>query len=69
MKVRANNWYTYRPALYDVIDPRTTLVSGERVQVRKMRGCPPPNVMNHAHVFDSAGKFRGLVSTYSLARE
>lgn len=68
MKVRANNWYTYQPALIDQWDPCTTLKTGERVQVRKMHGCPPPNTMGHAHVFDSAGKFRGLVSTHSLVK-
>jgi hypothetical protein len=68
MKVRANNWYTYRPALIDTWDPCTTLRPGERVQVRKAPGCPPPNTMGHAHVYDVAGKLRGLVHTASLTR-
>ena len=68
MKVRANSWYTYRPALIDQWDACTTLRPGDRVQVRKMPGCPPPNTMGHAHVCDETGKFRGLVHTASLTR-
>lgn len=68
MKVRANSWYTYRPVAMDVWDAKTTLAAGERVQVRNVRGCPPPNIMGHAHVYDTAGKFRGLVCTASLTR-
>lgn len=68
MKVRANNWYTFRPVAMDIWDAKTTLATGERVQVRKVHGCPPPNTMGHAHVYDTAGKFRGLVCTASLVQ-
>lgn len=68
-KVRANNWYTFHPVGMDLYDPKTTLASGDIVQVKRAPGCPPPNTMGHCHVYDVAGKFRGLVLTNSLQRE
>ena len=69
MKVRANSWYIYRPAGFDVWDALTALKAGDRVQVKNLHGCPPCNTMGHAHVVDVSGKFAGLVSTASLSRE
>lgn len=66
MKVMSNRWYVYRPASYDLFDARTSLRPGDRVQVRRAPGCPPPNTMGHAHVYDVAGKLAGLVCTASL---
>jgi hypothetical protein len=68
-RVRMGARYTYRPALIDLIDPKTTLVPGEPVRVIRPHGCPPPNTMGHCHVADMSGKFRGLVLTNSLQRE
>lgn len=66
MQVKTIRWYVYRPALIDQSDACTTLQPGDRVQVRRAPGCPPPNTMGHAHVYDTAGKLRGLVCTASL---
>lgn len=68
MKVRVNKWYTFRPVGWDVIDAKNTarIEPGQRVQVRNLPGCPPANTMGHAHVFDTAGQFVGMVSTASL---
>jgi hypothetical protein len=68
-RVRMGARYTYRPALIDLIDPKTTLAPGDIVRVVRLRGCPPPNTMGHCHVYDAAGKLRGLVLTNSLQRE
>ena len=67
MRVRTNGWYVYRPAGWDVFDARTSLKAGDRVQVKKLPGCPPPNTMGHAHVYFD-GKFVGLVATASLTK-
>lgn len=69
MKVRANSWYTFRRAGWDVFDPKVDLKNGDRVQVKNLPGCPPCNTMGHAHVYDAAGNFRGLVCTASLSKE
>jgi hypothetical protein len=66
VKVKANKFYVYIPCLLDQVDGRTDLKSGDVVQVRNLDGCPPCNTMRHAHVFDDAGKFAGLVATSSL---
>lgn len=67
-RVRTNSWYFFHPVALDVYDAKTSLSPGERVQVRNVRGCPPANTMGHAHVYDTAGQFRGLVCTASLRK-
>lgn len=66
MKVRANGVYVYDPCLLDACDGRTNLKKGDLVQVVALRGCPPPNTMNHAHVNGPDGEFAGLVCCGSL---
>jgi len=66
MKVRANKFYMFVPAGWDVFDPKTTLVAGALVKVVNLHGCPPCNTMGQCHVADHDGRFMGLVSTASL---
>lgn len=67
-RVRANSWYYFYPVALDVYDAKTSLRPGARVQVRRLPGCPAPNTMGHAHVYDAAGRFAGLVCTASLRK-
>ncbi len=66
MKVRAGKKYVFDPVPMDVFDAKTTLKKGDVVTVVKLAGCPPPNTMNHCHVEDENGTFRGLVCCNSL---
>jgi hypothetical protein len=68
MKVKANSVYSFIPALWDIIDPKTTLNYGDNVMVINLPGCPKANTMGCCHVQDMTGKFRGLVSTDSLRK-
>ena len=67
MRVRANSYYTFDPVPLDILDPKTDLEPGSLVQVKKLPGCPPPNTMNHAHIYHN-GKFAGLVHVNSLIK-
>lgn len=69
MKVRANSVYRFNPCMWDVIDPKVNapLCTGDIVRVKNMRGCPPANTMQHAHIVNAVtGEFIGLVHTNSL---
>lgn len=66
MKVRTGRTYVYDPVPMDCFDARTTLRKGDMVKVIKLPGCPPPNTMNHCHIEDMDGNFRGLVCCNSL---
>ena len=67
MKVKANNFYKFNPVMWDIIDPKTDLKSGDVIQVKNLNGCPPANTMGHAHVYYD-GKFAGLVHVNSLEK-
>lgn len=69
MKVKTNKIYVYDPVPMDIYDARTTLINGDLVKVIKLPGCPPPNTMDHCHVEDINGKFRGLVCCNSLLEQ
>ena len=71
MKVRVNNFYLFRPSIWDSFDPpigvqRGILKSGDSVRVVNMPGCPRANTMGHCHIQTRGGEFAGLVSTDSL---
>ena len=67
MKVRANAVYRYNPVPLDQIDGRTSLNTGDLVQVVNLPGCPRANTMGHCHVADpNTGNFIGLVCANSL---
>lgn len=67
-KVRAGSTYYYDPVMMDIIDPKTSLVKGDKVTVVALRGCPPPNTMGHCHV-SKDGNFAGLVHCNSLTKD
>ena len=65
MKVITNKYYKYEAQGLDIWDARTSLKNGDVVQVKKLNGCPSPNIMGHCHVYKD-GHFAGLVLTASL---
>lgn len=71
MRVKVKSVYTFRPSIWDSIDPpmgvkNGELISGDSVRVVNLVGCPPANTMNHCHIETLGGLFVGLVSTDSL---
>lgn len=69
-KVRVNSWYIFNRAGMDRLDPRAeiNISEGQLVQVKNCHGCPPANTMGQCYVFDTEGKFIGMVDTYSLTK-
>jgi len=74
-RVRTNSTYIFRPVLIDQTNPPHgvevgILHAGDKVQVVRLPGCPPPNTMGHAHIsIAETGEFAGLVATNSLSKD
>ncbi len=66
MRVKVGKMYRYEADGFDRFDPKTSLQTGDVVQVVNQRGCPPANTMGHCFV-NKDGKFMGLVCCVSLA--
>jgi hypothetical protein len=61
--------YQYEPVLWDLIDPKTTLLRGDKVVKIQPYGCPRNGTMGHCFVGDpETEQFIGLVHQNSLVR-
>jgi hypothetical protein len=69
MKVRKGFVYVYtrEASFWEMADAKHGTPSGTLVRVVHPRGCPPPNMMGHAHIETLEGEFIGLVHTASLS--
>ncbi len=65
-RVRVNSYYHYIPTqMAALVEGEHNFKTGDLLQVRNIRNCPPANTMGFCYAFNEAGEF-GLVLTSSL---